>query len=143
VLGRPASAFGEEQAFRDAGFDSLTAIELRNQLGEATGLVLPATLVFDHPTPAAVARHLLASLGPAPLRADPAAGLETLLLTAGPEARTRLAGRLRSLLARIDGGAWTPPDDELSGDLEAASDEELFALLDGVSEQRDGEHGDR
>ncbi|MEW1648987.1 MULTISPECIES: phosphopantetheine-binding protein, partial [unclassified Streptomyces] len=132
-----------DRAFRDMGFDSLTAVELRNGLIKDTGLSLPATLVFDHPTPTALAQHLDTELsGGGGTVASMLADLENSIdhiMKADPDqdALTLLGARLRSLLGEIESyGADGDPVGESLGDrLEGASDEELFDLISRELEQ--------
>ncbi|MCW2551624.1 MAG: polyketide synthase, partial [Mycobacterium sp.] len=68
VLGNTEpEAITAELAFSDHGFDSLTAVELRNRLKTATGLALSPTLIFDYPTPLALAGYIRSELAGAPL----------------------------------------------------------------------------
>lgn len=63
VLGRDGAAgLDAGQAFADSGFNSLSAVELRNRLTAVTAVTLPATAIFDHPTPTELAQYLITQI---------------------------------------------------------------------------------
>ncbi|HWO65048.1 MAG TPA: SDR family NAD(P)-dependent oxidoreductase, partial [Umezawaea sp.] len=142
VVGQVAVVLGYESAldikptlaFKELGFDSLSAVELRNTLSAATGVKLPATLVFNYPNAIELAAHLRVELAgndsPAATLLDELDRLELAFGEVGADdpMRTKITSRLQRVLAKWNGGS----SEESAGKatLDEAGYDELFDFID-------------
>ncbi len=132
VLGHKPEAIDTERALKELGLDSLGSVQLRNRLSQATGLQLPVSLTFDHPSVAAIAAHLRTRVADgAAERPEIDVHVERLRALLAPIAaedaeRERVGALLRGLLD----GLAAPGSSSTADAVQAADGEELYALLD-------------
>ncbi|MDX3234009.1 SDR family NAD(P)-dependent oxidoreductase, partial [Streptomyces sp. ME19-01-6] len=138
VLGYASS--GElipDQAFKDMGFDSLTGVELRNRLRTGTGLSLPATAIFDYPTPALLARRIVEQLVSA--EAGPMdrirAGLDQIEadvaeVAGSPRQQAEIANRLQATLWKLAGAESEESGPSAEAQLDTANADEVLDFID-------------
>ncbi|MCS7479351.1 SDR family NAD(P)-dependent oxidoreductase [Umezawaea endophytica] len=143
VVGQVAVVLGYESAldikptlaFKELGFDSLSAVELRNTLSAATGVKLPATLVFNYPNAIELAAHLRVELAgndsPVATLLDELDRLELAFGEVGADdpMRTKITSRLQRVLAKWNGGASEEAASE-KATLDEAGYDELFDFID-------------
>ncbi|MET9643536.1 SDR family NAD(P)-dependent oxidoreductase [Streptomyces syringium] len=137
VLGHAdGQAIASTRQFQDLGFDSLTSVEFRNRMNRATGLRLPATLLFDYPTPAELVGYLHTRLaaegdaGPSILGALDTLEKAIAELDVDAQVHQQVSGRLEVLRAKWDALRGEARAEEEEFDIDSATDDEVFALLD-------------